>query len=115
MKNRKCPIRELCFGYSDGDCDGCVVGQKINKLQKRIDRLKKQNEALTIQRNAWFLSAKAVKPIACRDCKHNQDNGGDCNRTITHTSRDYVCEVNEYRYIGLEYCSYGERREKNEG
>lgn len=30
---------------------------------------------------------------------------------ITHTSRDYVCEVNTYRYIGLDYCSYGERRE----
>ena len=57
----------------------------------------------------------AVEAVRCRDCKHNEDNGGDCNRTITHMSRDYVCEVNKYKYIGLEYCSYGERKEvKNE-
>lgn len=53
--------------------------------------------------------------VRCRDCKHHPENGGECDRSITHTSRDYVCEVNTYRYIGLEYCSYGERREKNEG
>ena len=60
-------------------------------------------------------TADVVAVVRCRDCKHNQDNGGDCNRTITHTSRNLVCEVNEYKYIGLEYCSYGERREENEG
>lgn len=50
--------------------------------------------------------------VLCRDCKHNADNGGECDRTITHTSRDDVCEVNTYKYIGLEFCSYGERIEK---
>jgi hypothetical protein len=60
-------------------------------------------------------TADVVAVVRCRDCKHNADNGGDCNRTITHTSRNLVCEVNEYKYIGLEYCSYGERREENEG
>lgn len=58
------------------------------------------------------LSSDVVALVRCKDCKHNPDNGGECDRSITHTSRDYVCEVNTYRYIGVEYCSYGERREE---
>jgi hypothetical protein len=53
-----------------------------------------------------------VEVVRCRDCKHHPDNGGECDRSITHTGRDYVCEVNTYRYIGIDYCSYGERREE---
>ncbi len=60
---------------------------------------------------AFRNKADVVEVRRCRDCKHNRDNGGDCDRTITHTSRNLVCEVNEYKYIGLEYCSYGEGRE----
>lgn len=51
-----------------------------------------------------------VEVVLCKDCKHNPQNGGECDRSITHTSRDYVCGVNTYRYIGIDYCSYGERR-----
>lgn len=58
MKNKKCPTRKRCFDY--GNCDGCDLGDNITKLHKRIDRLKKQNETLTIQRNAWALTAKAM-------------------------------------------------------
>lgn len=71
---------------------------------------------IKVQQAKTFLGFSPTADVAdvvhCRDCKHNQDNGGDCNRTITHTSRNLVCEVNEYKYIGLEYCSYGERKEK---
>lgn len=56
-------------------------------------------------------TADVVEVVRCKDCKHHPDNGGECDRSITHTSRDYVCEVNTYRYIGLDYCSYGERKE----
>lgn len=59
MKNNKCPTRKRCFDY--GNCDGCDIGNHITKLHKRIDRLKKQNETLTIQRNAWALTAKAME------------------------------------------------------
>lgn len=59
MKNRKCPNHKACWDY--GDCEGCPVGDEITRLHKRIDRLKKQNETLTIQRNAWALAARAVK------------------------------------------------------
>ena len=61
MKNRKCPSRKACLDYDNGNCQNCVFGEKIIKLHKQIDRLKKQNETLTIQRNAWALAAKAVK------------------------------------------------------
>lgn len=60
MKNRKCPSHKACLDYDNGNCENCVFGEKIIKLHKRIDRLKKQNETLTIQRNAWALAAKAV-------------------------------------------------------
>ena len=58
MKNKKCPERKLCFGYKDDGCGDCAFGMEITKLHKRIDRLKKQNEKLTIERNAWALIAK---------------------------------------------------------
>lgn len=60
MKNTKCPNKKWCWGYQNGGCDSCTTGAKITKLHKRIDRLKKQNETLTIQRNAWALTAKAM-------------------------------------------------------
>lgn len=55
-------------------------------------------------------TADAVEVVRCKDCKHHPENGGECDRSITHTGRDYVCEMNTYRYINLEFCSYGERR-----
>ena len=61
MKNKKCPERKFCFSYKDNSCEGCACGDEILKLHKRIDRLKKQNETLTIQRNAWALTAKAME------------------------------------------------------
>lgn len=61
MKNRRCPSHKACLDYDNGNCENCVFGEKIIKLHKRIDRLKKQNETLTIQRNVWALTAKAVK------------------------------------------------------
>lgn len=52
----------------------------------------------------------AVELILCKDCKHNTQNGGDCNRTLPITSRNYITETNETAYIKLNTCSYGERR-----
>ena len=61
MKNTKCPERKFCLTYKGNDCEGCAFGDEITKLHKRINRLKKQNETLTIQRNAWALTAKAME------------------------------------------------------
>ena len=52
----------------------------------------------------------AVPVVRCKDCKHSEKNGGDCNSTLAITSRDYVLEQNVTKYITLEHCSYGERR-----
>jgi hypothetical protein len=52
-------------------------------------------------------TADVVAVVRCRDCIHNRDNGGDCDRTIILNEYDST----EYRCAGLEYCSYGERRE----
>lgn len=60
MKNRKCPYKKSCWDYKDGNCGECTFGKELTKLHKRIDRLKKQNKTLTIQRNAWALTAKRL-------------------------------------------------------
>lgn len=60
MKVKECPSRKNCFDYKDNNCDNCDFGNEFTKLHKRIDRLKKQNETLTIQRNAWYLTAERV-------------------------------------------------------
>lgn len=61
MKVKKCPARKHCFDYKENNCDNCNFGNEFTKLHKRIYRLKKQNETLTIQRNAWALTAKALE------------------------------------------------------
>lgn len=63
MKNKKCPERKFCFGYSGNYCEGCGVGDEILKLHKRIDRLKKQKEKLTINMNAYGLTAKIIAEV----------------------------------------------------
>lgn len=55
--------------------------------------------------------ADVVEVVRCKDCKHNTDNGGDCDRTLIHTRRNLVTETNEYLYFKLNCCEYGERKE----
>ena len=52
----------------------------------------------------------AVEVVPCKECKHNNMNGGDCNRTLTLYCRDPVLELNVAEHIKLEHCSHGERR-----
>ena len=88
-----------------------------NKIRLPSDSLLDENgDALVSVRDvrnalAQTPTAEVVEVVRCKDGKHHPDNGGECDRSITHTGRDYVCECNTYRYIGLDYCSYGERRE----
>lgn len=46
MKNRKCPNRNHCWGYTNNSCDDCAIGNCINKLHRKIDKLKTENEKL---------------------------------------------------------------------
>lgn len=50
------------------------------------------------------------KVVRCKDCAFAEVNGGDCHGVITITSRNYVLELNETRYVPLDFCSYGQRK-----
>ena len=51
------------------------------------------------------------KVVRCKDCQFAEENGGDCNSTLPITYRNYVWEINETKYITLDFCSFGERKE----
>lgn len=56
--------------------------------------------------------AEMVEVVRCKDCKHNADNGGDCDRVLIHTHRNLITETNEYQYFKLNYCEYGTPKER---
>lgn len=43
MKNKKCPTRTTC---SSSDCYGCAIGDELDKLHRKIERLEKKNARL---------------------------------------------------------------------
>lgn len=94
MKNRKCPSHKVYIDYDNGNCENCVFGETIIKLHKRIERLKKQNETLTIQRNAWVLAAKAVKADTVREMQERLTTffTNDDNLEYNEVDADYVNE-----------------------
>lgn len=46
MKNRKCPQKNHCWGYTNNSCEDCTIGKAIIKLNKKIDKLQAENEKL---------------------------------------------------------------------
>lgn len=52
-------------------------------------------------------AADVVEVVRCKDCRHNAKNGGDCDRVLIHTHRNYITETNEYEYFRLNQCEYG--------
>ena len=57
------------------------------------------------------LNGYAVHVVICRDCKYKDD----CFSQIGHWSRDNVLELNNYEYHKIDFCSYGEPKEDNNG
>lgn len=51
-----------------------------------------------------------VEVVRCKNCIYRDD----CPQQITHTTRDYVLEQNVSTYNKVDFCSYGERRGKQE-
>lgn len=39
MKNKNCPNKDSCWDYNVSNCEGCAVGQEIEKLHRKIKRL----------------------------------------------------------------------------
>lgn len=79
--------------------------------KKFMDKLREKMPYLyaTVGEIAYGMDEEKI--IECKACKHSEQNGGDCNGTLPITYRNYVCEINETKYIRLDYCSYGEPKE----
>ncbi len=60
MKNKGCPAKRVCGCYEFGECEDCEYGRVMAKQVAKLRRQKKLIEKLTIERNAWALSAKRV-------------------------------------------------------
>lgn len=46
MKNRNCPNKDMCWDYNASRCEGCAIGQKIEKLNRKIKRLQAEKAEL---------------------------------------------------------------------
>lgn len=46
MKNRNCPNIDACWDYDASNCEGCAIGQKIEKFARKIKRLQAENAEL---------------------------------------------------------------------
>ena len=46
MKNRICPNKDACWDYDASSCEGCAVGQKIEKYARKIKRLQADKKRL---------------------------------------------------------------------
>lgn len=46
MKNRNCPNKDACWDYDASNCEGCAVGQKIEKYVHKIKRLQADKKRL---------------------------------------------------------------------
>lgn len=46
MKNKNCPNKDACRDYNASNCEGCAVGQEIEKLNRKIKRLQADKKRL---------------------------------------------------------------------
>lgn len=46
MKQRKCKRGKLGFCYDYGNCNDCEISQTIEKYERKIKKLKAENEVL---------------------------------------------------------------------
>lgn len=46
MKNRNFPNKDACWDYDASNCEGCAIGQKIEKFARKIKRLQAENAEL---------------------------------------------------------------------
>lgn len=46
MKSRNCPNKDMCWDYNASNCDGCEVGEKIDRFARQNKKLKAENAEL---------------------------------------------------------------------
>jgi hypothetical protein len=94
MKNRKCPLHKNC--WDDGGCENCELGNHITKLHKRIDRLKKQNEALTIKCKAIEAAAKIFAELEKKELLQEiAENSTGATKCIAEDLLAHIGESND--------------------
>lgn len=84
MKNRMCPQRSHCWDYRNDSCDGCAIGDKLDKLHRKIERLEKKNARLEQE-------LAAAAPVRCRECIHRHPNGPKCTIHQIVFKDDHFC------------------------
>lgn len=71
MKNRNCPNKDACWDYNASNCEGCAVGQKIEKYVRKIKRLQADK--------------RRIENKVARECLQILYKRIDCGRlTLTH-------------------------------
>lgn len=46
MKSRNCPNKDMCWDYNASNCDGCAIGEKVDRFARQNKKLKAENAAL---------------------------------------------------------------------
>lgn len=59
MKNRNCPNKDACWDYFASNCEGCAVGQEIEKRNRKIKRLQADKKRIANEERK-----RAVKEFA---------------------------------------------------
>lgn len=69
MKNRNCPNKDACWDYDASNCEGCAIGQKIEKFARKIKRLQAENAEI---RHCAEIAERAliyaVSEYRCDEC-----------------------------------------------
>lgn len=95
MKNRNCPNKDACWDYDASNCEGCAVGQKIEKYVRKIKRLQAENAELRASLDrAVELPCKMRDTIYtviknCTRCKHYNASWAECRAPET---ANFDCE-----------------------
>ena len=95
MKNRNCPNKDACWDYDASNCEGCAVGQKIEKYVRKIKRMQAENAELRARlNNAVELPCQMRDAIYtviknCTQCKHYNVSWAECRAPAT---ANFDCE-----------------------
>jgi hypothetical protein len=86
-----------------------MTDNNINHLAKLLEEIDNMPFCTYKEEARWLLeNGVIVPPTRCKDCKYQDD----CARQMVHTTRDYVLEQNISTYNKVDYCSYGELKER---
>ena len=117
MKNKSCPIKDVCWHYRASNCVGCAVGEKIARLAHQNKKLKAENAALratlskmeTVEKELRARLAKAVElPVNVEDIVYCIRNCGTGRyRVGEYTVIEIVFKYDNQMRIKTSYGLFG--------